>query len=317
MTAVRPNPQVRRAIAKAVQADTNLCWTCGTCESECPINLFAGRLHPRKIVWMANLGFLDELLDYPELWYCMACKRCEQVCPNLVKPCALIAFLKEEAVRHRKVTRDQVKRIQDFASRFQRVRWHTVKQCFHGEAEPLSEETWRECLDTPVDRLTSAIHLGEHSSKAREFISTAKDSAISSCFTCSECSCACPLTFERSVFDPQWIFRMANYGLYHELLTSPSIWLCIECGRCTEACTQLVKGREFIPALRNLAVELGFVDPGFVFRLSHAYKLIYARYTEEIDRILDLPETLDGVAVPSAPPLNAGQALVSAGSELA
>ena len=289
MTAIRPNPQVRQEIASAAHAETNLCWTCGSCESECPVNHATNRMHPRKIVWMANLGLLDELLWFPEIWYCQTCKRCEQVCPNLVKPYTLIAFLREEAARRRGIPWGQLQRYQDFISHFQRVKWHTVEQCLHGDLEPPSEKTWQEWLNTPVGPLTSIIHLKEYLNKSPALISAANDASIASCFTCSECSCACPITGERTVFDPLWIFRMANYGLYNELLNSPSIWLCIECGRCTEACSQLVKGHTLIPPLRESAVEMGFVDPGFVFRLSDAYKVIYRRYIEEIDRILDLP----------------------------
>jgi len=289
MTVVRPDPQVRRAIAKAAHADTNMCWTCATCDSECPVNHATNRMHPRKIAWMANLGLLDELLSFSEIWYCITCKRCEQTCPTLVKPYTLIAYLREEAARRGKIPRDRLPLYRDFISRFQRVRWHTVEQCLHGAPEPLSEKIWQEWLNTPVARSTSIIHLKELSAKSQKLISAAKDAGIAACFTCSECSCDCPLTFERSVFDPQWIFRMANYGLYDELLNSPAIWLCVECGRCTEACSQLVKGHTFIPSLRQLAVDMGFADPGFVFRLYEASKPIYRRYIEEIDRILGLP----------------------------
>jgi len=65
---------------------------------------------------------------------------------------------------------------------------------------------------------------------------------MSSCFTCGECSSSCPVAVERSAFDPRFIFRMVNLGLAEELLLSPSIWLCVQCGRCTEACSQLVDG---------------------------------------------------------------------------
>ncbi len=290
MTALRPNPQMRNAIARAVDAETNLCWTCGSCDSECPVNLATSRLHPRKIIRMANLGFLDELLRFPMIWYCITCKRCEQICPNLVKPYALIAYIREEVIRRCQISQEMLWQYRDFISRFQRVRWHAVEQCLQGGLESLSEQVWQEWLNTPVLQLPRMIHQKELNIKTQDFILAAKEADISSCFNCSECSCACPLACERSVFDPQWIFRMANYGLCNELLGSQSIWLCIACGRCSEACSQLVKGHNFIRWVKKSAVEKGFVDEGFGFRLSYAEKLIYCRYLEEIDRIMGFSE---------------------------
>lgn len=290
MNFLRPNPQMRDAIARAVDAEATLCWTCGSCDSECPVNLATSRMHPRKIVRMANLGFLDELLRFPQIWYCITCKRCEHICPNLVKPYALIAYIREEVIRLRQISQEMLRQYRDFISRFQRVRWHAVEQCLHGDLESLSEKVWQEWLNTPVLQLPRMIHQKELRNKTRDFISAAKEADISSCLNCSECSCACPLACERSVFDPQWIFRMANYGLCNDLLGSQSIWLCIACGRCSEACSQLVKGHNFIRWVKQSAVKKGFVDEGLVFRLSNAEKLIYCRYLEEIDRIMRVSE---------------------------
>ena len=95
------------------------------------------------------------------------------------------------------------------------------------------------------------------------------------------------MTCERSVFDPRSIFRMANFGLSEELLRSPSIWLCIGCQRCTEACSQLVKGHLLIEHLQQRAIEEGFVDPRFPRRLQKADQIIYARFLDEIDGIFN------------------------------
>lgn len=286
MTALSPNPQMRDAIAKAVDAEATLCWTCGSCDSECPVNLATSRLHPRKIIRMANLGFLDELLRLPMIWYCITCKRCENICPNLVKPYTLIAYLREEAIRRRLVSWELLRRYRDFISRFQRVRWHAVKQCLQGGLESLSENVWQEWLNTPVLQLPHMINHNELNIKTEDFILAVKEADIFRCFNCSECSCACPLACERPVFDPQWIFRVAKYGLCKELLGSQSIWLCIACGRCSEACSQLVKGHNFISWVKRAAVEKGFVDNRFAILLSNAEKLIYNRYIEEIDSIM-------------------------------
>jgi heterodisulfide reductase subunit C len=63
-----PDQKQRRKIEEAVPADFHMCYTCRSCASECPVNQATGRLHPVKIVWMANLGLLDDLLQAPEIW---------------------------------------------------------------------------------------------------------------------------------------------------------------------------------------------------------------------------------------------------------
>lgn len=79
----------RKITEEESSANIRTCWTCGSCDFECPINIFTGSLRPQKIVRMANLGLLDELVELPEIWYCINCRRCGQVCPNVV-----IAFVK-------------------------------------------------------------------------------------------------------------------------------------------------------------------------------------------------------------------------------
>jgi len=282
LTCSIPDPETRKTIEISTHAESNLCWTCSTCDSECPIYLATGRLRPQKIVRMANLGFLDELLSLPEIWYCLTCKRCNYVCPNLVKPASIISFLRKEAIRRNLLSWEMVLRYRNIFSRFQRVRWHVAEQCLKGDMGSISHELWHEWLETPADGLGGEIVLLANLSPSKAFKNAADNSNIRSCFTCSECSNACPVFFERSVFDPQWIFRMVNLGMEEEILKSPSIWLCIACQRCTEACSQLVTGHLMIQRLQEFALEEGVVDTGFPFRWKKAQDAIYPLFVEEI-----------------------------------
>ena len=56
-------PDLRKSIGSGAKTDINLCWTCGACDAECPVNLATGRLRPQAIVRMANLGLLEELIE--------------------------------------------------------------------------------------------------------------------------------------------------------------------------------------------------------------------------------------------------------------
>jgi len=140
-------------------------------------------------------------------------------------------------------------------------------------------------MDTPIEPVKGQITLGDDL-PSKGFKDAAGISRTTACFTCSECSNVCPLFFERSVFDPQWIFRMVNMGLEKEILASPSIWLCIGCERCTEACGEEVKGHLIIQSLQKLALKEGIVDKGFPFRWKKVQETIYPLFLKEIDMLL-------------------------------
>ena len=71
----------------------DVCLTCGTCASACPIAGVDG-LDPRKIVRMAVLGLEKELVDSNWPWKCTMCGKCESVCPAGVQLLALMRRLR-------------------------------------------------------------------------------------------------------------------------------------------------------------------------------------------------------------------------------
>lgn len=279
---VIPDSELRQVIETSSRAESNLCWTCGSCDSECPVNLATNRLRPRKIVRLAYMGLMDELLELKDIWYCLSCQRCYGVCPNGVRPAEVIRFAREESLRRQIVKWDMVQRYKKLFGRFQRVRWHAAVSCINGGLDGISEQQWHEWMDTPVSqqetRITSRV-----SAEWSEYFPQNANSNSTLCLTCSECSNCCPVFYERSIFDPQAIIRMVNLGLTEELLQSPSIWLCIECGTCSKACTQTVKGREIIARLRQMAIDGGYVSPQLPYQLKKVEKLIYPKLLDEID----------------------------------
>jgi len=281
-----PSPETRKAIQEKTRANASLCWACSACDSECPVFLgAAGRLRPQKVLRMANLGLLDELVDLPEIWYCLACKRCTRSCPNDCEPETVVGFLRKEAIRTHLLSEETLSRYNEFYLRFQRVRWRSAEQCLKGhDIEPFIHSKWRGWLESPVETPTEEVCLSDLS-PSQGFLDEADRSATPSCFNCSECTNVCPICCERKVFDPQWIFRMVNLGLEQEILKSPSIWLCIACQFCTEACSQLVSGHTMIRRLQELAVREGIVDAEFPSRWQKAQSLLYPLFTGEIDAI--------------------------------
>ena len=62
----------------------DVCFTCGTCVSGCPVAGVDG-MDPRKAVRMAALGLDQELIDSRFPWICTLCGRCEYACPQGVE----------------------------------------------------------------------------------------------------------------------------------------------------------------------------------------------------------------------------------------
>ena len=237
---ITPDDKLRRLIEEKATASSNMCWTCGTCDIECPVYLSTERLDPQKVIRMANLGMLTALTELPEIWYCLSCRRCHRGCPNAVKPYEVIHHARGEAIERGIVPRRMWSQLQQLLSRFQRVRWRTVEACMHGELNSLSTERWQQWLQEPIETDPEPIKAGRSATPGHPD-ETVSDAGSQACYTCSECSGCCPIFSARPVFDPQYIVRMANLGLTDEIVHSPSIWLCLKCELCGSACSQKVR----------------------------------------------------------------------------
>ncbi len=282
---ITPDPKIRRLIEQKSTAGSNMCWTCGTCDFECPVYISAQRLNPQKIIRMANLGMLEALLTLPDIWYCLMCRRCHKGCPNAVKPFEVIEYIRQEAIQRGVVRADMLTRQRELVFRFQRVRWRSIEICRHGELADLPDEQWQQWLNEPVPPVVDAVKFGGELPSAHPGKSVA-DSSSQACYTCSECSGCCPIYSERPVFDPQFIIRMANLGLTDELIHSPSIWLCLRCEMCEGACSQKVRGHKVIRDLQELALERGVVGRGFMERFARAEHVLYSRLVVALDDLL-------------------------------
>ena len=285
---ITPYVKLGRQIERESHSAASMCWTCGSCDFECPVNIATNRLRPQKIVRMANLGLLEDLLHMPEIWYCLTCRRCMNVCPNVVSPSTLIAFIRNNALFKGIVSMDTLRRYHALFTKFQRVRWHAVNHCFNEEFENFTDQMWHDWLEQPVGSLTSSIAPKKSGRIDKDIRAMMASSRSLACFTCGECSSACPIVCERSVFDPRVLFRMVNLGMVDELVRSPSIWLCIDCGRCTKSCSQLVDGRQLINQVKELATLWGVLDIDFNLRLEHANQIIYQYFLTEIDPLFGL-----------------------------
>jgi heterodisulfide reductase subunit C len=84
------------------------------------------------------------------------------------------------------------------------------------------------------------------------------------CFACGSCTLSCPVAEVEESYSPRRIIHMILLGLKEEVLSSKAIWYCLSCYRCQVRCPQEVKYPEIMRVLRKMAVEQGYVEPGFV-----------------------------------------------------
>ena len=84
------------------------------------------------------------------------------------------------------------------------------------------------------------------------------------CFACGLCTASCPVSDIYQKFNPRRIIRMVLLGMRKEVLSSDTIWFCIQCYSCQAHCPQAVDFSDIVKALRYMAVREGYVAPAFV-----------------------------------------------------
>ena len=291
--AVSYNPLDRHTILDAVNANISSCYTCKSCESVCPVNIGSNglRLQPARMVRMANMGMLDELIAMPEIWYCFKCNRCSRSCPMTVTPPDLIRFLQREAFHRRIVSPKTLEQYDSLVFKFPAALCNAAIHCLNGKDGASVSKRFDTWLDTPVGSTIGEVRIPKQSSVRDEFRDAISEcfghrTDLNSCLTCGECTSACPLSYRRDVFDPLWIIRMAVMGLKEEILSSPALWLCIECQTCTQVCKQGVKGDLLIRRLKGMAVEEGRVDKAFPERWEHVRQEVYGVFLDRIRSLM-------------------------------
>jgi quinone-modifying oxidoreductase subunit QmoC len=77
---------------------------------------------------------------------------------------------------------------------------------------------------------------------------------LKKCFQCATCSVACPIAPEDSPF-PRKEMIAASWGLKDKLVCSGDIWLCHECGDCSDLCPRGARPGDVLSAIRYSAIK--------------------------------------------------------------
>lgn len=86
--------------------------------------------------------------------------------------------------------------------------------------------------------------------------------SLNKCFQCATCTIACPISPENSPF-PRKEMIAASWGLKDKLIASGDIWLCHQCGDCSDLCPRDAKPGDVLSAARAAAIT-EFATPKFL-----------------------------------------------------
>ena len=91
---------------RGFNASLNYCYQCATCTGICPVaQLTNGDFNPRKIIEASLLGLKNTLiaLQQPNVWYCLTCQKCVEVCPQKVELTEIFDVIKNSCVKEGKI----------------------------------------------------------------------------------------------------------------------------------------------------------------------------------------------------------------------
>jgi len=93
---VTPKRLPAEAQEKLAGLNLNLCFTCGTCSSGCPITGNPNMVgwDTRKVIRMLVMGLIDEVVASKFPWLCTGCGRCSAACPMDLDMPAIMGYMK-------------------------------------------------------------------------------------------------------------------------------------------------------------------------------------------------------------------------------
>ena len=85
------------------------------------------------------------------------------------------------------------------------------------------------------------------------------------CYQCATCSSVCELSTPEAPF-PRQQMLLAQWGMAERLSGDPAVWLCHQCGDCTERCPRDARPGDVLQGLRSTVIE-ALAFPTFIGKL--------------------------------------------------
>lgn len=92
------------------------------------------------------------------------------------------------------------------------------------------------------------------------------------CHNCGNCTAICSMTRTGDDRFPRQIIRMVQLGLKEDLLGSKELWMCFNCGQCSDTCPQQAEPANLMAAARLYAIAN--YSPFGIGRIFSKYPLI-------------------------------------------
>jgi quinone-modifying oxidoreductase subunit QmoC len=112
--------------------------------------------------------------------------------------------------------------------------------------------------------MAEALHIAPSPSGRQDLFKRGGESA-GRCYQCATCSSVCALSTPEIPF-PRRQMMLAQWGLADQLAGDPAVWLCHQCGDCTERCPRDARPGDAVQGMRSMVIE-ALAFPSFIGKL--------------------------------------------------